>query len=58
MRTIINALVYLVQTAILNFKMATKKIPFLPYFSLQDSSKTRDLILVYWIMWFRLLGII
>ena len=43
MRTIKNALGNLVQTAILNFKMATKNTFFSPYFGHRDS---RDLILV------------
>ena len=43
MITIKNALANLVQTAILNFKMATKNRNFSPYFGFRDS---RDLILV------------
>ena len=37
MRTIINALANLVQTAILNFKMATTKYGYSPYLSLRGS---------------------
>ena len=37
MRTIINALANLVQTAILNFKMAITKYDYSPYLSLRGS---------------------